>query len=245
MKTTKYESREDWEKGRKGRITGSGLGDVVSTAAYTKDAICEELTLLDIPFTKYQKKEELEALLPEESKVRLEKNAPRKIGYYKIVADRLKVDEDRNFSESPMDRGTRLESESMKKLSENLGRPVDTSLVIWERDDDKNISCSPDGILSEIECAETKSLSSEKHIKAYLTQQIPEEYEEQVIQHFIVNENLQMIFFCMYDPSIGFGLDFFYIEITRGEVEEQVQKYLETERWMLAEIDEIVMRLTF
>jgi hypothetical protein len=64
-----------------------------------------------------------------------------------------------------------------------------------------------------------------------------------VLQYFIVNEELQELYFVFYDPRMP--IDFFYLMKTRAEVAEQVAEYLELERQVLQEIAEIEAQLTF
>jgi predicted phage-related endonuclease len=171
----------------------------------------------------------------------VKKGTGRKIGFYELIAERLAVAPD---SERPMDRGTRLEEEAIERFSTETGKKVDTSLVIWERDDNDSIAVSPDGFIGVTEAVETKCLSSARHIEAFLTQKVPDEYEMQVLQYFIVNDKLKTLYFAFYDPRIPFK-DFFYLTVKRKDVEEQVTEYLEYQRKTIAEVNEIVNSITF
>jgi putative phage-type endonuclease len=168
----------------------------------------------------------------------------RKIGFYELIAERISTDpEGLAFQETPMERGTRLEPEALARFVEVTGKKVDTSLVMWARDDNESIAISPDGFIGKLEAVETKCLSSAKHIKAYLTQQVPEDYEEQVTQYFIVNDQLRTLWLAFYDPRIPL-LDFFFLEIKRADVQEDVEDYLEQQRAALIEVDKFVNILT-
>jgi len=198
MKTTKYETREDWLLARRGKITGSRLKDIV-----------------------------------------IKRGTGKKIGFYELIAERIGIEGD---AERPMDRGTRLEEEALARFVEETGIKLDTSLVIWERDDASNIAISPDGFKGETIAAEAKCLSAARHIEAYLTQKIPSDYEYQVLQYFIVNDKLKTLYFVFYDPRV-LVKDFFYIEVNRKDVQAEVDELLEYERQQLEEVDEIVTRL--
>ena len=168
----------------------------------------------------------------------------KKIGFYELIAERLSTDpEGLAFDETPMERGTRLEPEAMAKFVEVTGKKVDTSLVMWSRDDNDSIAVSPDGFIGKLEAVETKCLSSAKHLKAYLTQQVPEDYEEQVTQYFIVNDQLRTLWLAFYDPRIPL-LDFFFLEVKRADIKDDIEDYLEQERNVIAEVDKIVNELT-
>ena len=77
-----------------------------------------------------------------------------------------------------------------------------------------------------------------------LTGEVPSDYDEQKIQYFIVNDHLKTLYFVFYDPSIP-KKDYFVIEITRADVQPLVEKYLDYQRDVLNEVQEIVNELTF
>lgn len=200
MKTTTYETKEEWLAARRGKITGSRLKDIV-----------------------------------------VKRGTGKKIGFYELIAERLGIPAD---DESSMDRGTRLESEAIEAFQQLTGKKVDTSLVIWTRDDDDSIAISPDGFIKNTEAVEAKCLSSARHIEALLTHKIPDEYEFQKLQYFIVNDKLKTLYFCFFDPRL-LAKPFFTIEIKRADVQAEVDEYLEYQRKTLAEVNEIVNDLTF
>jgi predicted phage-related endonuclease len=177
----------------------------------------------------------------------------KKIGFYELIAEKLGIPAEE--VETPMERGSRLEKEAIARFSEETGKEVDTRLLLWTRDDNENIALSPDGVVIpkkgavETEAVEVKCLSASRHIEAYLTQQVPDEYEYQVLQYFIVNEDLKTLYFVCYDPRFAMNpnikLDFFYLTIQREDVIEQVNEILEYERTTLKEVDDIVNNLTF
>lgn len=165
----------------------------------------------------------------------------KKIGYYELIAERLGIPAD---DENPMDRGSRLELEAIEYFENRTGKKVDKSLVMWTLEDNESIAISPDGFIEELEAVETKCLSSAKHIEAYLTQEIPDEYEFQKLQYFIVNDKLKTLYFCFYDPRI-LVMPFFYIKINREDIEDEIKMYLDYQKQVLKEVDEIVNNLTF
>ena len=166
----------------------------------------------------------------------------KKIGFYELIAERLATEPEGD--ETPMDRGTRLEGEAMQKFTEKTGIEVDTSLVIWSRDDNESIALSPDGFIGETKAVEVKCLSSASHIKAFLTQEIPDEYEMQTLQYFIVNDKLETLYVAFYDPRIPVK-DFFIIELHRKDLEETIKEYLDYQRKTIEEVNKIVNQLTF
>jgi putative phage-type endonuclease len=137
----------------------------------------------------------------------------RKIGFYELIAERLGVPAD---DENPMDRGTRLEAEAVERFVKETGKKVDTSLVIWTRDDNESIAVSPDGFVGKKEAVEAKCLASARHIEAFPTQKVPSDYEMQVIQYFIVNDKLETLYMVFFDPRI-LVKDYFVIEVKPAE----------------------------
>lgn len=164
----------------------------------------------------------------------------KKKGYYQLIADRLAVTPD---GENPMERGNRLEKEAIDRFVKETGKEVNTDLVIFSRDDNENIAFSPDGYIGDNEVVEVKCLNSASHIEAWLTKEVPDEYADQVIQPFIVNDTLTTLYLAFYDPRIPCK-DFFFLTINRNDVQKKVEEYLDYQRKTLAEIDEIVLQLT-
>lgn len=204
MKTSSFDTREEWLAARLGKITGSRLKDII-----------------------------------------VKRGTGKKIGFYELIAERLGVPAD---NENPMDRGTRLEPLAIELFEKTSGKKVDTSLVIWSRDENENIAISPDGFIgnkkSPKEAVEVKCLSSARHIEALLTQKVPDEYEMQTIQYFIVNDKLETLYFVMYDPRI-LAKEFFVLTVNRKDIEEQITTYLQYQIDTINEVNEIVNSLTF
>lgn len=168
-----------------------------------------------------------------------------KIGFYELIAEKLGIPAD---DESAMDRGTRLECEALDMYEQMTGEKLDRSLVIWTRDDNENIAVSPDGFVANkkkiTKAAEAKCLSSARHIEAWLTKQIPDEYEFQKLQYFITNEDLETLVFAFYDPRL-LAKPFFMITVHREDIQEEVDQYLGYQKKTLEEVNKIVNDLTF
>lgn len=246
MKVVNVEQGSDaWLNLRKGKITGSKLKDVVSEGNITTKLISAELEKLEIPFDKKAKKEELESLLPIESRANIMVSGKKKIEFYQLLADRLSIIEEEE--ENPMDRGHTLETPAIKEFEKMTGKKVEVS-GMWLSDADDNIACSPDGAIFKgkniVEAVEIKCLKAAKHLKAWFEQEIPEEYWYQKLQYFIVNEKLETLYFCMYDPRVT-AKPFFYIEVKRADVEADIEFYRQYQKSTLSEIDRMVDELAF
>ncbi len=168
----------------------------------------------------------------------------KKKGFYELIAERVAIED---ISERPMDRGTRLEEVALARFTEETNKEVDTSLILWTREDNENIAVSPDGIVigsGETEAVEVKCLNSASHIEALITHEIPSEYEDQVLQYFIVNDYLQKVYFVFFDPRMTVK-DFFYIEVTRESLGTKIDEFRDYQVSVLTEVEEIVRTLTF
>src|SRR3990167_6790649 len=160
--------------------------------------------------------------------------------FYEIIAERVAIPAD---GENAMDRGKRLEIEALERFEEETKKKVNKDLVLWTRDDDDGIAISPDGFIGKTEAVEVKCLNSASHIEAFLTKKIPSEYEYQILQYFIVNDDLKILYFVFYDPRMP--KDFFFYEVNRKNVAEKIEEYLEMEKEALKQIKEIEKQLTF
>lgn len=163
-----------------------------------------------------------------------------KIGFYEIIAERVAIPAS---DENVMDRGLRLEDAALSLFEEAIGRKVKSDLVIWSRDDSDDIAVSPDGSIGKTEAIECKCLSSARHLEAWVTNEIPSDYEYQVLQYFIVNESLKVLHFVFYDPRMPKEL--FWIDVKREDVKAKIEEYLALEKDVLARIAEIEIRITF
>lgn len=166
----------------------------------------------------------------------------RKQGFWELLAERLEIGDDE--SENPMQRGTDLEKSAIEAFEEAEGKTVSTDLVIWMRDDNASIAISPDGFIGETEAVECKCLASSRHLQAWFEKEIPKEYWLQVVQYFVVNEKLEMLHFVMYDPRIP-QKPYFKFTVLRDEIAEDVEKYLEYQRKVLEEVNELANQLSF
>lgn len=161
-------------------------------------------------------------------------------GYYELIAEQLATPDD---GENEMDRGNRLEDEAVVEFTKETGIEIITDLVIWERDDNHRISLSPDGYTEDLKTAvEVKCKSSANHVKALIEKQVPSEHLDQVIQYFVVNEDLEKLYFVMYDPRMSVH-SLHILEVTRDEITDKVETYLASQRNTLESVDMEVNRL--
>lgn len=168
----------------------------------------------------------------------------RKIGFYEIMAERIGIKDD---SEDPMERGHDLEPVAIETFELQTGKKV-TKVGLCKSDKNPYIGLSPDGFIENngkyTEAVEVKCLSSANHLRAYFEKEIPSDYEEQVVQYFIVNEDLETLHFVFFDPRIT-ALPYFVIKVERAEVADRIKELEEYQIKALAEMDEMINQLTF
>jgi hypothetical protein len=184
----------------------------------------------------------------------VKRGTEKKIGFFEVLAERLSTDPyGEAIAETPMERGTRLEPEAIGKWEEDKNVEVDKSLVMWVRDENESIAISPDGFIGDTVAVESKCLSSARHIEAYVKkfiwgrsdwEAVPDDYKEQDIQYFIVNDKLETLYMVFYDPRVT-AKEYFCLTIKRADVQEEIEKYLEQEIKTILELDEIVNKITF
>ena len=167
----------------------------------------------------------------------------RDTAYYELIAERLSiVDHD---EESALNRGIRLEDEAREYFAKEYKVKVDTMAFV-ESDTNKFMGISPDGFIKKgkkyTQAVEIKCLSSANHVKAWLKNEIPDDYYAQVIQYFIVNKELQALFFVLYDPRIEIH-PMHVITVERADIKEDIEGYEIAELAFLKDVNDKVKEL--
>lgn len=169
----------------------------------------------------------------------LKRTKKPKIGFYEMVAESVAIP----INENMMLRGKELEKFAIEEFAKRTKKKVSNDLVIWQREDNEKIAISPDGVISKTEAVEVKCLGNARHLEALLNQEIPSEYHYQVLQYFVVNDDLKKLYFVFYDPQIT--KDLFWIEVTREELGEEIKECFDLEVETLKKIEDITNKLTF
>lgn len=170
----------------------------------------------------------------------------KKIGFYQLIADRLAIDE---AYQDPRERGHSLEHEAIELFESTTGREVDKDVGLCVSDLHEGIALSPDGLIKDedgkyTEAVEAKCLGSARHIEAILTNHVPADYEMQALQYFVVNDDLEVLYFVFYDPRV-IAKPFHIVSVTREEVEEDVEFYRDYQLSVLKEVDAALEKLAF
>ncbi len=227
---------EEWKKAREGKITGTKLKDIATLSLPLKDDVIKELEKTNIEYKKTWTAGTLMDLLPPVAQMALKEKMPKKLGFYEILAEKIAY---RKGDENPMDRGTELEPEARAAVAKYLDEEI-TEVGICLHDKYDDISVSPDGLIYKnkkpVYAVEIKCLSTARHLQALIEKRIPEEYKFQVLQYFIVIDELEVLFFTFYDPRLV-GHELCVIEVHRDEVKAEVEQWFNYQVETLEEIN--------
>lgn len=170
----------------------------------------------------------------------------RQDALYEIIAERLTVGASGEY-ENPMDRGIRLEPEAISAFEFETGKTVERT-GYCEDDTNSKIGYSPDGLIAntdDTEDMEVKCMGGKNHAKMWLTNEVPDEYEWQVIQAFVVNPKLQKRYFVGYNPEIPTH-PLHIIEVNRTDVLQGIEAARNAQELFLADVEaELSKIITF
>lgn len=188
-------------------------------------------------------------------------------GFWDLLAQKLSIAKD---GEPEIDRGHRLENEALTLTMSIIDKPLNLDPGMWISDFDKDVSVSPDSaepVDKPIYCAEAKCLDSKNHLKYSVIDKIargelppmldynydenyiginyvPKEHQHQVIQYFVVNEDLQTLYFTLYDDRIAYeNLTHHIITVERKDIEEKILEQKQIEINVLSEIRSLIKEL--
>ena len=163
--------------------------------------------------------------------------------FYEILAERLSIEA--NSTEKPLDRGIRLEDEAITQFEIKTGKIVEKVGICYRKDNER-IANSPDGLISKngkyTEAPEVKCPDSKNHLKIWLENKVPEEYIPQTRQYFIVNDELETLYFISYDPRITIH-PLHIIEIHRIDIAEEIEDLKQRQIDFLDEVNKKVEEL--
>lgn len=236
MKILDLEQRsQEWLDFHEGRISGSSAKDYSSVRYIPKAELVEFAESKGYDFPKNLTMDNIKAMLTEDELNKLYANVQINDSIYKLIAQRIakpinpndyadRIPEGATYS--AMLRGQILEDEARELISEKLGKKIIPGRV-WQSEENEYMICSPDGEIVDdtgkvSEAVEIKCLDSWKVVKAYYEKHPPLDYEAQIIQYFLVNENLQKLYFCIYsdvftNPDLGLQI----FELKREDYREK------------------------
>lgn len=165
----------------------------------------------------------------------------RQDALYEIIAERLTVGVDGENYENAMERGNRLESDAIAMFEFESGKQVERT-GFCEDETNPFIANSPDGLIGEDEAVEAKCMGGKNHVKMWLTNKVPDEYEWQVVQYFVVNEKLRKLYFIGYNPDIP-SHPLHVIEVYRDQIEQDIDIARKSQEKFISEVDEILKKI--
>lgn len=260
MKILDLEQRsQEWLDFHEGRISGSSAKDYSSVRYIPKAELVEFAESKGYEFPKNLTMDNIKAMLTEDELNELYANVQINDSIYKLIAQRIakpinpndyadRIPEGATYS--AMLRGQILEDEARELISEKLGKKIIPGRV-WQSDVNEYMICSPDGEIVDdtgkvSEAVEIKCLDSWKVVKAYYEKRPPLEYEAQIIQYFLVNENLQKLYFCIYsdvftNPDLGLQI----FELKREDYREKIELTGMVQNATLKLVEREVQKLMF
>ena len=258
MKILDLEQRsQEWLDFHEGRISGSSAKDYSSVRYIPKAELVEFAESKGYEFPKNLTMDNIRAMLTEDELNELYANVQINDSIYKLIAQRIAKPINPNdytlpegATYSAMLRGQILEEEARELISEKLGKNIIPGRV-WQSDVNEYMICSPDGEIVDdtgkvSEAVEIKCLDSWKVVKAYYEKRPPLEYEAQIIQYFLVNENLQKLYFCIYsdvftNPDLGLQI----FELKREDYREKIELTGRVQNATLGLVEREVQKLMF
>lgn len=260
MKILDLEQRsQEWLDFHEGRISGSSAKDYSSVRYIPKAELVEFAESKGYEFPKNLTMDNIKSMLTEDELNELYANVQINDSIYKLIAQRIakpinpndyadRVPEGATYS--AMLRGQILEDEARELISEKLGKKIIPGRV-WQSEENEYMICSPDGEIVDdtgkvSEAVEIKCLDSWKVVKAYYEKHPPLDYEAQIIQYFLVNENLQKLYFCIYsdvftNPDLGLQI----FELKREDYREKIELTGRVQNATLGLVEREVQKLMF
>lgn len=260
MKILDLEQRsQEWLDFHEGRISGSSAKDYSSVRYIPKAELVEFAESKGYDFPKNLTMDNIKAMLTEDELNELYANVQINDSIYKLIAQRIAKPINPNdyvdiipegATYSAMLRGQILEEEARELISEKLGKQIIPGRV-WQSEENEYMICSPDGEIVDdtgkvSEAVEIKCLDSWKVVKAYYEKHPPLDYEAQIIQYFLVNENLQKLYFCIYsdvftNPDLGLQI----FELKREDYREKIELTGRVQNATLGLVEREVQKLMF
>lgn len=258
MKILDLEQRsQEWLDFHEGRISGSSAKDYSSVRYIPKAELVEFAQSKGHDFPKNLTMDNIRAMLTEDELNELYANVQINDSIYKLIAQRIAKPINPNdytlpegATYSAMLRGQILEEEARELISEKLGKQIIPGRV-WQSEENEYMICSPDGEIVDdtgkvSEAVEIKCLDSWKVVKAYYEKHPPLDYEAQIIQYFLVNENLQKLYFCIYsdvftNPDLGLQI----FELKREDYREKIELTGRVQNATLGLVEREVQKLMF
>lgn len=245
----------EWDEYRKGKIGGSKLGKLYSRIMPSKQLILGFAESRGYEVNPKSKIEDIVSQFTWHEIGELKSLQPDKDEFYRILAERVArpitlndYDMPEGVAPSMMNRGHLLEPEAIALFEKTTGKKVDTQDIVWESDFNQSVYVSPDGSIEKdgkyTEAVEVKCPDTHVILRAWHEGKYPDEYREQVRQYFIVNDDLEKLYFVLYTDVMP-ALPIVIFEVTREEVKDDIEEFTAFETEKVKQLEALVERLTF
>lgn len=255
---------EEWYSFREGKITGSKAKEYAKPRLILKSELIAyaESKGYIIPNKAITVKNIRDMMTPDEL-AELDFSVQLNDSIYKLIAERIAkpINENdyadrlggRRFSMAL--RGEILEDEARLKVNEVLNLNFRPGRV-WQADWHSEAVVSPDGELVEElsegvelikDALEVKCLDSWKVVKAFYEKSYPAEYEQQAVQYFAVNKDLETLRFAIYSDVFAAApqMECQIFTIKREDLQDEINVAIELEKNVLNLVDREVQKILF
>lgn len=173
-------------------------------------------------------------------------------GFWELLAEKVSIAPD---GENVMDRGLRLQEEAISRTAKKYKLKLANPTGVWVADFCDEITVSPDAYEDSDKptfAIEVKCLNTANHLKYIINYDryenkianidlIPKDNRDQVFQYFVVNENLEKLYFTFYDDRVA--LDKYIsrtIIIDRDDIGQEIQDLQEMQISTITQINELL-----
>jgi putative phage-type endonuclease len=144
---------------------------------------------------------------------------------YELLAESLAPKKEQYVSEE-MENGTLLESDALTLYESTTGNFTESVGFVLHEEYDW-LGVSPDALVKEGKkykgAVEVKCPDTTTHIKYLVEGKIPTEYRPQVLQYFIVCDDIEWLDFVSYDPRIELPeMQLAIVRVTRKELADEI-----------------------
>ncbi len=252
------QNTQEWLDFHQAKISGSKAKEYSRPRLILKDELVAYAKNKGYEFPKSITIKNIREMMTQEERDELDFTVQLNDSIYKLIAEQIAKPINPNDYEdklngqsfSMMARGHILEQEAIDLISKKLNKKIITGRV-WQSDINPSIICSPDGEIVDkdkvIQAVEVKCLDSWKVVKAFYEQKPPVDYHYQILQYFIVNEDLKTLYFAIYSDVMAAApkLELQIFEIHREDLKQEIETATKVQQATLQIVDQEVAKLTF
>lgn len=255
------QNTQEWLDFHSGKISGSKANEYSRPRNILKDELVAYAQSKGYEFPKSITIPSIRAMMTQEERDELDFTVQLNDSIYKLIAERIAkpinandyTDAKVSKAELAMLRGHILEQEAVQKVVEKL--KLDMSKIhtgrVWQADCSDSIICSPDAEIETdgkiTQAIEIKCLDSWQVVKAFYENKPPVDYRYQILQYFVVNEDLETLYFAIYSDVMAAApqLELQIFEIKRADIQAEIETARKVQEATLAIVEQEVAKLTF